>query len=276
MIGHCVANRVRREGYPFLPLVLLPERMILSAESVVTWQELQRAASDLLRLTPPLLPPSDVPSAYSLTLSLIYLFLPMWATTQGRSLSPVVQTWHVRPEELQRTPNSGSPGQFAVECRHRRCLVRVNKLWNSRLRSAVTGHTHGRLMVSTSCFRPHDRNGIFHLRWKWLDFKTRILRRTVKTLTVDSCQTRSYFQVMISNFQLWQKIISNYIKYVYVWCRLLKVAFFDENCGNTSLKMHRFACRANRDSKSETETSYGLVLTPQMQWRPQNFETSLR
>ena len=55
-----------------------------------------------------------------------------------------------------------------------------------------------------------------------------------------------------------------------------KLRFFEKNCGNVNLKMHHFTYRANRDSKSETETSYGLVSTPQMQWWPQNFEMSFR
>ena len=55
-----------------------------------------------------------------------------------------------------------------------------------------------------------------------------------------------------------------------------KLHFFKKNCGNTSLKMYCFVCKVNRDLKSENETTYKVVLTPQMQWQPQNFETSLR
>ena len=55
-----------------------------------------------------------------------------------------------------------------------------------------------------------------------------------------------------------------------------KLHFSRQTVENISLNMHRFACKANRDSKSEIETSYELVSTPQMQWWPQNFKTSLR
>ena len=39
--------------------------------------------------------------------------------------SPVVQRWHMRPEEHHRMATNGSPGPFAVECRHRQCLGSV-------------------------------------------------------------------------------------------------------------------------------------------------------
>ena len=46
---------------------------------------------------------------------------------------------------------------------------------------------------------PPRRNGALGSLKKLPDFKTHFSRRIVKTLTVDLCQTRSYFQVTISN-----------------------------------------------------------------------------
>ena len=53
LIGHCVANRVRREGHISLPLVLIPDRTSSLQNPMQRRQELRRAASDLLCLAPP-------------------------------------------------------------------------------------------------------------------------------------------------------------------------------------------------------------------------------
>ena len=55
-----------------------------------------------------------------------------------------------------------------------------------------------------------------------------------------------------------------------------KVMFFEKAVENASLIMPRFAHRANRDSKSETKTTIGLVSTPRIQWKYQNLKMSFR
>ena len=45
---------------------------------------------------------------------------------------------------------------------------------------------------------------------------------------------------------------------------------------NVSLTVLYFACRANRDSKSGTEITFGLVSMPRIQWQYQNLEMSFR
>ena len=53
-----------------------------------------------------------------------------------------------------------------------------------------------------------------------------------------------------------------------------KITFFETNYKNCQLKLLCFACRANWDSKSESETTLKLVSTLKIQWRCQNGQIS--
>ena len=65
----------------------------------------------------------------------------------------------------------------------------------------------------------------------------------------------------------------------YITCLCLKSFakkshFFEINCKKNQSKLHHFACRANRYSESESESTLRFVLMPWIQWRSQNWKTS--
>ena len=61
-------------------------------------------------------------------------------------------------------------------------------------RTTASGHCWRQLLAWTSSIRSHDRNGTLGSWRKWSDFKTRVSRQTVKTLTVDLNQRSLIFR----------------------------------------------------------------------------------
>ena len=113
--------------------------------------------------------------------------------------------------EDQSTPKELGPLLLFMKCHRSRRRRGVQMVAACRCRAAVSGHHGWHPKPPTSSFLPHDRNGTFGSWWKWLDCQTCFSRQTVKTLTVDSSQTRPYSQVTTLNYWSWQKIISNSI-----------------------------------------------------------------
>ena len=73
---------------------------------------------------------------------------------------------------------------------------------------------------------------------------------------LDLSQTRAYFEVTISNPYSWWKKISNDIYILPMFGVLYKkLHFLRQTVEFASLSLHRFACKANWDSKSGSETT---------------------
>ena len=94
-----------------------------------------------------------------------------------------------------------------------------------------------------------------------------------QTLPVDLSQTEHYFEVTFLNSYLWQQILS-YSIYVYVWCSLQKIIFFEIDCQKCQFNFAWFCMHGQLGLRSRSGTNPRLISMPRIQWWYQILQTS--
>ena len=105
-------------------------------------------------------------------------------------------------------------------------------------------------------------------RWKLPE--NFIIFLAIRALKRDFGQSVVSLKVTVSDYWSWWKTLRNDI-YCICSVTLWKSHFLRRNC---QVKLSCFSCRANRESKSKSETTPRLVSTPRIHWWSQICQTS--